>query len=428
MDQILDIDIEKMSFGGEGIGYQDGKVIFVEGTLPGDKAKIKIYREKKSFAKASLMELIEPSKNRVSSPCAYSNTCGGCPWINAPYEDQLLWKKSFINSALDKIAKIDAINAKTIIASEKRLGYRNRVKLKAHVSQDGTLSLGYFAKQSHRLVSIDSCKIADPLIDKAIGFLSGKNLGTKLKKPFHVDIQLQVIEPDRPSIMADISIHPKRELSKPLRIALKELLLKCSDISWVSCPGISSRKRFSYDRQEEVNFLSSSGEFQQVNLNANHALRMHIKDLVKTYKPKSILDLYCGSGNLSLLLSGLDSKVIGVESNAESITTATQTVEKNEVNGADYLCAKAEQIGVLLKKKGPFDFIIVDPPRAGLKDAIDDLIHLKAAHICYVSCDPNTLARDLGILSKDYKVESVIGLDFFPQTYHVETIVFLSRI
>lgn len=427
MDHMLDIRIEKMSFGGEGIGYHEGKVIFVDGALPGDRVKAKVYREKKSFAKATVAKLIEPSQDRVPSTCAYSDACGGCPWMSARYEDQLDWKKSFINSALSKIAKVDSFKIERMIASENRLGYRNRVKLKARVSKDGKLSIGFFAKQSHKLVSIDSCKIADPLIDKAISWLSKKQLKLTLKQDMNTDIELQVIEPEKPSLMADISFHPKSSRTNAVSQALTELLRTCPEISWVSCEGVSSKKRFTYDRQDQIEFLSSSGEFQQVNLKANHTLRSYIKDLIKAHKPKKVLDLYCGSGNLSLLCADTESTIIGVESNLESIKTASHTLEKNNIKGAEYLRAKAEDMGALLDKKGPFDFIIVDPPRAGLGDAIDGLIALKARHICYVSCDPNTLARDIGILSKDYDLKQVVGLDFFPQTYHVETIAYLSR-
>lgn len=424
---MLDITIEKMSFGGEGIGYHEGKVIFVDGALPGDRVTVKVYREKKSFAKATALKLIEHSKDRVPSTCIYSDTCGGCPWMNARYEDQLEWKKSFINSALSKIAKLDSFKIDRMIASENRLGYRNRVKLKARVSKDGKLSLGFFAKQSHKLVSIDSCKIADPLIDKAIGWLSKKHLSLTLKQDILTDIELQVIKPEDPSLMADISFHPKTPRHQALSHALTELLRTCPEISWVSCEGFSPKKRFTYDRQDQIEFLSSNGEFQQVNLKANHTLRSYIKDLIKAHKPKKVLDLYCGSGNLSLLCSDTESMIIGVESNLESIKTAGQTLEKNNIKGAEYLRAKAEDMGRLLDKKGPFDFVIVDPPRAGLGEAIAGLMALKASHICYVSCDPNTLARDIGLLAKEYNLTEVIGLDFFPQTYHVETVAYLSR-
>lgn len=418
---IIEGEISAMAFGGRGILKQNGKVYFVDDALPGDLVRAQVTKEKKSFGEAYSLEKLNENSQRRSSPCQYSNDCGGCQWLESKPNDQEQWKREFIEVAVKKFAKQDR-KLSQFYRSPQELNYRNRVSLKG-VSKQGKISLGYYKRRSHDLVRVDNCKIVESPINQAISDISTKAVTNKDQISF--DLDLQVLKDQ--TVIAQATFPP--------RVSKKEqaIIIKAINSVEIISNTISGKKSqgniYLYDQQNGIDYYTYQGQFQQVNIQGNHILRELVSEIVDDLEPKVILDLFCGSGNLSLHLCKADRQIVGVELNEASIATAKFNVEKNNLEGIEYHCTSSKAyLSSESAKSLKGELIIVDPPRRGLEGCVSDLIDMDAGHILYISCDPNTLARDIAqLLSAGYKLETLKGLDFFPNTYHVESVALLSK-
>jgi len=420
----LKVKIAGIAFGGDGIARLDGKVYFVADALPGQTVEIEVYEDKERFAKARLLHLIEEAPFAAIAPCLYTDRCGGCQWQKAPYEQQLAWKASFIRDALQRIGGLAADSyAFSMQASQLPYAYRNRIEVKFRIRKEGCVELGYFAKSSHQLVSIQECKIADPLINEALAYLCHLQC-PPTARDFEGSLELQTVQGENGYHVLLFADHWPS--------AVWQLLLKgIEQVPWLKDHVLLDRKAFVLlETWQGLKFHTRAGQFQQVNLPANRFLRQWVLDIAKKNQVKTAVDLYCGSGNLSLALAREKIQVFGVESYGPSIEAARYNRQINHLNGyAEYETGDAQDIRLLFPTLPKVDLMIVDPPRSGMTEAIGPLLEIDARHLIYVSCDPNTLARDLKrLVAEGYQLESVMGLDFFPQSYHVETVCLLRKI
>ncbi len=412
--------IEAMSFGGRGIAKKDGKIFFISGAVVGDEVEIEITKNKKRFAEARVTKIISSSKENPTASCSVSEECGGCQWQRAPYDKQLEWKKSFIKDALRKTSKIpeDQTPEIEMVPSDKIYNYRNRTNFKMKVESSGKVIVGFFKEKSHQLLPLVRCEISDPTVNELVSWLCQQQL-TKKKYPINLELELQKVEN---GILAGLNFHPKTRKNEKEEIYK---LLKTNPL----IISANEKKEITGDFQlfddSDIKYYTRAGQFQQVNIEANRKLRSIIAEKAAELNIDTVVDLYCGGGNLSLHLAKKGHKVWGIEVNAESIKSAQYTLTENNIE-AEYKAGKTEKF--LQKKDLPkIDLVITDPPRRGMAESIEELCKLKARYIFYVSCDPNTLARDLEIFSsKSYELESIYGFDFFPQTYHIETFAILK--
>ena len=412
--------IDAMSFGGRGIARKDGKIFFISGAIVGDEVEIEITKNKKRFAEATVTKLVKSSKESVEAPCPIASQCGGCQWQRAPYQSQLDWKKNFIRDALKKTAKIPDKELPEIqmIPSQEIYQYRNRTNFKMRIENTGEITLGFYREKSHTLLPLIRCEISDPEINKILPWVSDLRFQSR-KHPLNFECEFQKVEK---GLLAGISFHPKTS-NKDRREIYRRLSEHPSIVS------VNEKKDITGDfhlfDDSEVKYFTRSGQFQQVNLSSNRKLRSIIADKVEKLNIETIVDLYCGGGNLSLHLAKKGHKVWGIEVNEESIKSAQYTQKYNNID-AEYRAGKTEYF---LKSSdlSNIDLVITDPPRRGMAESIDELCRLKPQYVFYVSCDPNTLARDIEIFAKkSYTLEYVYGFDFFPQTYHVETFAILK--
>ncbi len=419
----MQVKIDSIAFGGDGIARLDGKVYFVADALPGQTVEIEVYEDKERFAKARLLQVLEEAPFAAIAPCPYADRCGGCQWQKVPYEQQLVWKASFIRDALQRIGGLAADSyAFSMQASELPFAYRNRIEVKFHIRQEGNVELGYFAKSSHQLVRIEECKIADPRINEALAYLCQLQCPASTGD-FEGSLELQTVEAENEFKVLLFADHWPSAVWQRLLKGIEQL-------AWLKNHLVLDRKAFVLlETWQGLKFYTRAGQFQQVNLPANRFLRQWVLDFAKKNHIKVAVDLYCGSGNLSLALAREKIQVFGVESYGPSIEAARYNREINHLGGyATYETGDAEDIRLLFPTLAAVDLMIVDPPRRGMAEAIEPLLKIDARHLIYVSCDPNTLARDLKrLVAAGYRLESVMGLDFFPQSYHVETVCLLRK-
>ena len=378
------IEITTVAQGGDGIGRIDGQVCFVPYALPGDTVSVSITRKTKNALWAKIEEIVTPSPDRIDTSCPVYGDCGGCSWLHFKYPAQAAAKQRLVSEALARIAGIET-DVKWVEDADLRLGYRTR----AEFHGDGH-KLGFHRRGSHEIVDIRQCPLCHPRLNQALVKL--REVGVKGSVTVTVNP-----EGDEVLVWSKFS---KRKLKQYFPMAQ-------------SPKTEGGRMHFAYAGIPVVN-----GTFAQSSLLLNRLLIKETHAALGT--PVSVLDLYCGSGNLTLTLpKSID--VVGMDHN------------KYGVKGADLKRKGAYLVGgeTKMKKliaKGEVDTILLDPPRSGAKALVPALAECSARAVVYVSCDPPTLARDLKVLAQGgWKLTQCTALDLFPNTPHVETVCRLER-
>jgi 23S rRNA (uracil1939-C5)-methyltransferase len=380
-----EVRIEKWVYGGDALARIEGRVILVPFALPGELVRVKVHE---GDVHADLIEVLEPAPERVAPPCPHFAKCGGCHYQHAPYEFQLARKVDILREQLRRVGKIDYQGEIEAVGSPP-LGYRNRAQF--HV-QDGRI--GYLAARSHDLVALPGdCPISSPRLNQALGAMRERLNDPRWPRFVHSielftnekDVQVNVVEADRP--------------------------VARSFYEWCE-----STVALDYPTQFGT-FRVSPRSFFQVN-------RFLVDELVEkalgTAEGESALDLYAGVGLFALPLAKRFRKVTAVESGSGAARDLEVNAERAGVRIATELSRVEDYLAKL--EKTP-DFVLADPPRAGLgKAVVGHLNRLAPPRLTIVSCDPATLARDLAALA-NYKIERLILVDLFPQTYHMETVV-----
>lgn len=455
------VEVSAMAFGGKGLARVAGKVYFVPDAVPGDLVKIEVVNDSGRYAEARITDFVRKSPLRGPSICPYSDRCGGCLWQGIPYEQQLAWKRSFVETALGRIGRVEAELDVPISGSCQVQSYRNRIFLRGVFQKDGRVVFGYFRRGSRELVQISRCAIADETINeflvKVKSSCFSRSQKVPLDTPFRMEIQ-RVYRHQGQTAGVVVTVYPPdpscRELDD-LVIGLRSV----PDIVWVGLvaaavrkgsadPGLSEPPLVEFERdlihlqdglstdwrnedgfQGQITYLTRPGQFQQVNVNHNRMVRSLVRELVEGYAPERVLDLFCGSGNLSLDLCREGRYVEGVEFSATAIATARENVRINQLTGVVYIAGDTEKHLWKCAKKGEkFDVVIADPPREGMYKALIPIQKIAPRAIIYVSCDPATLARDVGALIRGgYRLRFLRAFDFFPNTWHVESIAVLER-
>jgi len=434
-----DLSIEKLSYGGAGFGRLDGKACFVPYTAPGDRARIRIVKEKRSFIEGELLELLDAAALRVNAPCPIFGRCGGCDWQFLPYAEQLAQKGAIFSETLQRIGRVPAQAILPVLASQNEYGYRSRIQLKVAHLKDRVL-IGFFQAGSHRVVDAScGCHIADPLLNRVAGQF--RALIARLPKAraiSQIDLSLGA---DGESIAV---LHVEPAAAGALREALaarRDQLCALGGLFLRSGAKARLDKVFGIEAltyRVPAEFLPGTpelvlrfgrGGFSQVNYPQNLALIAAVHRFARLTGRERVLDLYCGNGNISLPLSRHAATVLGVEGYAPSIEDARANAAQNGIANAQFEVGDVAQVVASLAARGErFDLVVLDPPRSGA-EAAGELARLAPARIVYVSCDPPTLARDLALLAeRGYRVAASQPVDMFPQTYHLESVTLLERL
>jgi 23S rRNA (uracil1939-C5)-methyltransferase len=393
----FEVTVEKLIYGGDGLARVDGRVVFAPYVLPGERIRAHSESEKPGLVRARTLEVLDPAAQRVAAPCPYFARCGGCHYQHAEYAYQLAAKRTILIEELRRLGKIDPPEEIQIVAGEP-WGYRNRSQfhlLKGH--------LGYWEARSHKLCAIERCPVSSPRQNEVIAILNG-----------------MLHDPRWPRFMRSLEIFTDEQqvqltVTETDRPVARRFFEWCAE----SIPGFVSGPLDYHQR-----FRVSANSFFQVN-------RFLADGLVETAlagaEGETALDLYAGVGLFSVALGAKFREVTAVESgsaavrdlrfNAERATLANVRAEQRLVE--EYL-SSIEQAP---------DFVLADPPRSGLgKAVVKRLSELQPRQIVIVSCDPATLARDLaGLLAARYRTETMTLVDLFPQTFHLETVVRLSK-
>lgn len=391
------IEIEKMDHFGRGIGKINNKIIFVPHTVKGDIVVVKIVKDKKKFYEG---EVIQYSKKtpRIKL-CPYSNVCGGCSFIDIDYKEQLKIKIEKIKDLFQKELGI-SIEIEEVI-SDSNTNYRNKIRLHGKNKK-----LGFYKEKTNDLVTIDECIISKDEINsimKRLNLIIDNNMDEVIIRS-NKEVMLDI----KGSISKDIVLHHFKDIDT---IYLNDFLIKGKGYITEDILGKT--------------FMISNKSFFQVNTKICSKIFSKILNYLKTKNYHKALDLYCGVGVIGILISDYIDKVIGIEVIDTAIQDANQNKKLNKVNNIDFICDKVEN---RIHEFQDIDLIVVDPPRSGLdKKSLSSIIKMNPETIIYISCNPNTLIRDLKEMLIRYKIENFFMADMFPNTYHVECVALLGR-
>ena len=391
----MEVLIDRLNDQGLGICYIDNIITFVPNTVIGDLVEVEIIEKHKKYNIGKVIKLIKKSNLRVESICPYSNICGGCSLINMDYKSTLEYKKNKVRNILKKFSNID-INIDII--SFNNINYRNKITI--HVKDR---KIGYYQDKTNNLVEIDNCIIANSEINKFIKEINNYNIingEVVIRCNYNNELLINFITNDKLTIV-----------KSNLKIV-----------------GILQNGKVLFGEDnfiEKINnlyFKVSYNSFFQINRDITSYLFNFIKDNI--LKNKNVLDLYCGVGTLGLNIAKEENNVYGIEIVRNAVENAIINSKINNINNTYYLCGEVKDC--IDKIKNNIEVIIIDPPRSGLDNKSISVINkMLPEQIIYVSCNPITLARDLNSF-KDYKIDKIVALDMFPNTYHVECVCVLK--
>ena len=396
------VKIEKLDHFGRGICYIDGKICFVEDTLPGEEVKVKITLEKKKYMLGTVKDFYTVSSDRVTEMCPYKDKCGGCDLSHLSYKKENEYKCLKVKEILKKYADVDEVLVEDVSFGEE-YNYRNKITLHG----DHNI-IGYYKKNSNDIVPINKCLLVDEKINHIINVINMMSSDNEYK-----DIIIRVSN-DSEEVL--ISITGKVKGYEVLEDLCDSLIINDEVVK-------GERTIMSFIGEKK--FIISDKGFFQVNKTLTERLYNEVLNIVKEVKPKKVLDLYCGCGTIGIYISDYVDEVIGVEVFKESIENAKKNKKLNNCNNIRFICDKVEN--VIDNIKDNTDLVIVDPPRGGLdKTSIDVLLSMNVNNLVYVSCDPVTLARDIKLLKEKYDVVSIKPFNMFSKTYHVECVCLLK--
>ena len=438
------VTIESLAYGGDAVAHlADGRAVFVAGAAPGDKVLVDIKQSKERFAKGVVEEMIEPSIHRVKAPCddACIGRCGGCPWAHVTYEQQLFYKRQAVVDALSRSAKIAGAQelVAPCIASAKQWHYRNKLEFVSGQDVAGRFTLGMHAAAGG-FNPLSTCLLGTKQYAKlpkamtgALRFLQGnEDLGIE-----RVGVRTSTRTGDvELAIWTRTGRFPRAQAAKVLtdavptkRPAITRVLLK--DDTKTKARKVSGTENLAGKGHwtEEIDgrvMILSAPSFFQVNTPGAETLVKLVMEGLQPTQDDVALDLYSGAGTFTLPLAAAAGDVVAVECAGSSVRDLRRNLERNDL----YADVIGGDVGRELPDLGYADVAVVDPPRAGLApEALGALLSCGARRIAYVSCDPQTLARDLKAVLADgrYAIKSVQPVDLFPQTYHVETVTILDK-
>ena len=422
----FEISLEKLVYGGDALGYHQGRAVFVPRTLPGERWEVVLAREAKGVWHARPLRLLVPSKERVEPPCPYFGGCGGCHYQHLEAGRQAEIKRHLLVETLRRIGKI-SWDKEIPVHVAAPWNYRNQADIKVGRGSDGGIELGFFEHGSHRLHAVDICAILSPRLNSLLRELKTPAWRERLAACFALELFAdEADERARVIFRGSFSSSEGELLGK---MALESL----PGVVSVAVEGARPCRTFG-----ETEFAYRVGEFRyKVSPESFfQASRFLLPELVEAVMrggplgaPGLALDLFAGVGLFSLPLAGRFERVVAVEGEPGAVADLAANARAHSLGNLRAVAVPVSEFLRRFAERRP-DLVVLDPPRAGVgRNSLRRLIALAPAQIRYLSCHPPTLARDLGVLVEGgYQLDSVEMFDFFPQTFHIETLIRLTSI
>lgn len=452
--------VEDYAAEGKSVSRIDGKVIFIEGAVPGDIVDVRIFKNKKDWATGKVVNVHVFSKDRVEPFCEHFGVCGGCRWQMLPYEKQLLYKQNEVEQHLRRIGKVALPIVAPIMGADLSRRYRNKLDftfsnrrylLEEEINGDGFIppenALGFHVPGIFdKVVDINTCHLmVEPANQiknflRELSFRQGytfydikqhqgwlRNLIIRIFRSGEIMVNICFSYEDVPEHkkLLDQLLHTVPEITS-LYYTINP---KWNDSIYDLQPRLYSGKSHVIETLENFKFKIGPKSFFQTNTYQAENLYMITRDFAQLSGNETVYDLYCGTGSIGIFLSRMSKKIIGVEVIEEAIADARENAALNNISHAHFVAGDVIDVcgDTFFEQHGKPDVIIIDPPRAGMHEKLTrKILEMAAPVVVYVSCNPATQARDLNILDEKYVVKRIQPVDMFPHTQHIENVVKLQ--
>jgi 23S rRNA (uracil1939-C5)-methyltransferase len=445
--ETITVPIHGLGHSGEGVGRHEGLTVFVPGGAPGDTLRVKVTEVKKNYARGNLVEVVEASPDRVVPICPVVGECGGCQLQHIAYPAQLELKRQTVVDALERLGKLQGVTVHPTAGMDTPWSYRNKAQYPVG-TRSGKVVAGFFAPGTHRIVDIEQCEIQHPLGNQIM--LVVKELAQKYGVPIYDErthkgvlrhVLARVGRGTGEAMAVLVTNGPELPSGKKIAADLMErlpgIVSVVQNINPEQTNVVLGRKNKLLAGKEQIidyigdlEFAISPVSFFQVNPAQTEVLYGKALEYAGLTGSETVLDIYCGIGTISLFLARQAREVIGIEIVPPAIENARENAERNGVANARFICGDAAVEMPRLAEDGvTADVIVIDPPRKGCDEPVlQAMAAMGPRRIVYVSCNPASLARDLGILEGlGYKTLEVQPVDMFPHTAHVECCSLLVR-
>ncbi|MAB66858.1 MAG: 23S rRNA (uracil(1939)-C(5))-methyltransferase RlmD [Bacteroidetes bacterium] len=452
------LEIESAAFRGKGVAKVDGLAVFVYGTAPGDVVKARIIKKKKNYREAKLLEVLEPSKDRITPKCQHANVCGGCSWQHVPYAKQLEYKGQQVADHIRRLGGLTDTIIHPAMGSESEFYYRNKMEYsfsnrrwltQDEINKDEFVDDSGFAAGMHapgrfdKILNLNECHLQRKESFEILDFVRNycikhdippfdamKHEGfmrhLMIRNSYHTDdfmVNLVTYQDDEELI---------KKLSDELLEQFPIITTIVNNINDTKSPTSIGRIEkvifgpgFIVDKIGNHTFKIHPNAFFQTNTAQAERLYEVAREYADLQDGEIVYDLYCGVGTLSLFMSQKAEKVLGIELVEVAVENAKFNAKENNVDNVSFIKGDMKDVFTeeMVNTFGAPDVLITDPPRAGMHpDVVKRLKELKVPKLVYVSCDSSTMARDLKELDEVYEIIEVQPVDMFPQTYHVEAV------
>ena len=447
-NDLVTLKITDMGNDGEGIGKVDGYTLFVKDAVIGDTVLAKVMKAKKNYGYARLMEVVEPSPDRVEPPCPYARQCGGCQLQAMSYEQQLRFKTNKVKNHLMRIGGMEEIPMEAIIGMEHPYRYRNKAQFPVGRSKEGKIITGFYAGRTHSIIENRNCllgvELNEQILDKVIAYMeenhvepydekTGKGLVRHVLTRYGFDskeVMVCLIVNGNKIPNAESLTESLRQIPGMTSITLN-INKERTNVILGNQIKLLWGQTYITDSIGTIKYQISPLSFYQVNPAQTRRMYEKALEYAQLTGEETVWDLYCGIGTISLFLAQKAKQVYGVEIIPQAIEDARRNAALNHLKNVEFFVGKAEEVlPEKYEKEGVYaDVIVVDPPRKGCDEILlDTIVKMSPKRVVYVSCDSSTLARDVKYLGEHgYRVERVCPIDNFSQTVHVETVVLLSH-
>jgi 23S rRNA (uracil1939-C5)-methyltransferase len=447
--EVLSLTIDDLAFGGEGVGRADGYVVFVPGGLPGDRLQVRLVQVRSRFGRGIIETVLEPSPQRVEAPCPYFGRCGGCRLQHVAYPAQLAFKSKQVADALERLGGLRDVPLRPIIGAEETFGYRNKMEFTVARAR-GAMVVGLHETERYdSVLDIERCLLQSDrmngLLAETRAFFAERGLTVyeqdtgegllrflMLREGKHTGELMTNVVTSAPAVS---ELAPLAQRLQARDAGTTSVVMNVNPKKASVAVGVEEHLLGGRDHIREgvggLTFRVSANSFFQTNTRQAERLFDLVVESTGLTGTETVLDLYSGTGAISLLLARRARWVYGVELAQAAVDDAGANATANGITNCTFVSGEVRFVLPALIAKGvTAEVVVADPPRAGFHPkALHALITLGAHRIVYVSCNPTTLARDLGELVRGgYRLEWVQPVDMFPHTPHIEAVARLERV
>lgn len=459
----IEIAIEDVAAGGEGVGKIDGFVLFVPGGAPGDRLEVELVALKKKYGRGRIVKILTPSRRRIKPPCPVYDSCGGCQFQHLDYDCQLALKTKMVRDAVEYLGSLNGVEVRPCKGMKHPWSYRNKaqmmvagrpyLQMKKESQAAGANHrlrpyFGFYAQRTHRVVPIDDCLIQagenNQLLQAARSMVERLQWEPFSEKTGQGLLRYVIARTTTKGESLLILVASQRELPH-IKEFVSDLRRRVPHLRGVMVNvnphltnvilGTTTRVVWGQDHLTEeiagLKFRISPTSFFQVNPWGLETIYGCLDAALALHRKDAVLDLYCGVASMALYLAKNAKRVVGMDSCAPAIEDAILNADLNDLKNTYFVAGAVEKVLPRLYQQGErFAAAVLDPPRKGCApEVLNTVSRMRIPKLVYISCNPATLARDLGILKEyGYQTHSIQPIDMFPQTYHVESVAVLTRV